>query len=215
MTTGPAFGFTPRSFPSNPPDPLRLQQASRVFMNNPMQQRGGPSTIQSIYGQPTPNRDAVRIQNEVRQRQLKELALIEERNKQEKQRSKVRAELPKPVSAKQERKQMREEDEIQQAIREIETTYLRPSEPQVTINEPMKISKMIEPTPRAKRAPPPFNPPTRPPPMMSPPRPPQEDPTSISYMIRNVRREQGTGRERLSGQDKMEGADLYEAVKLL
>ena len=40
------YSFVPRTFPANPPDPLRQQEASRESMSNPLSQRSSYSTLQ-------------------------------------------------------------------------------------------------------------------------------------------------------------------------
>jgi len=40
------FSFAPRTFPANPPDPLRQQVASRESISNPLSQRSSYSTLQ-------------------------------------------------------------------------------------------------------------------------------------------------------------------------
>ncbi len=81
------YSFVPRTFPANPPDPLRQQVASRESISNPLSQRSSYSTLQ-----PPPS--VVASQAEIMER-IRASAERSARRVQEKEEELRREQLPK------------------------------------------------------------------------------------------------------------------------
>lgn len=81
------FSFIPRTFPANPPDPLRQQVATRESINNPLSQRSSYTTLQ-----PPPS--VVSSQAEIMER-IRASAQRSARRVQEKEEELRREQLPK------------------------------------------------------------------------------------------------------------------------
>ena len=83
------YSFVPRTFPANPPDPLRQQVASRESISNPLSQRSSYTTLQ-----PPPS--VVASQEQIMER-IRASAQRSARRVQEKEEELRREQLPKPT----------------------------------------------------------------------------------------------------------------------